>query len=250
MLGTGTSGGVPIIACNCDVCSSDNPKNKRLRSSVMIETQGKIIVIDAGPDFRMQMIRENIKMVDTIILTHEHRDHTSGLDDIRPFTSYQIIKEMNIFAEKTVIQSIKKQYEYIFSDSAYIGLAKMNLIQIENKPFECLGIPVIPIRAIHGTTVVLGFRINNFAYLTDFKVINEKEKKKLFGLDILILGTLRKKEHVSHLNLFQALSLVDELKPKSCYLTHIGHQMGKYEDVSKELPKNVFLSYDGMKLKC
>lgn len=246
-LGTGTSQGVPVIACNCETCSSRDKKDKRLRCSVLIEINGTSIIIDAGPDFRQQLLREKVNDLDAILLTHEHRDHISGLDDIRSF-NYLKKKAMDIYAEQRVQEGIKANYSYVFSKTKYPGIPEMNLKLLENKKFKIKSIPIIPIRAMHLRMPVFGFRILDFTYITDANFISEEEKEKMKGSEVLVINALRKKKHISHFNLEEALQLIDELKPGKAYLTHISHLMGKHTEVSQELPENVFLAYDGLKL--
>ncbi len=246
-LGTGTSLGVPVVACNCNTCNSDDIRDKRLRSSVLVEVNGTNLIIDAGPDFRQQLLRENIDKLDAILLTHEHRDHIAGLDDIRSF-NYLHKKAMDIYAEQRVQKGIKVNYSYVFSKTKYPGIPDMNLKLIENKPFNVNSITIIPIRVMHLKLPVFGFRIKNFSYITDANYISEEEKEKMKGSEVLVINALRKKKHISHFNLEEALQLIDELKPENAYLTHISHLMGKHNDVSKELPENVFLAYDGLEL--
>ncbi|MGQ8335104.1 MBL fold metallo-hydrolase [Sunxiuqinia sp. A32] len=247
LLGTGTSQGVPVVACECDVCKSNNPKDTRLRSSLLIEINGLKIVIDAGPDFRQQMLKTKLNHLNAILLTHEHTDHLFGLDDIRSFNWVQG-HPTDIYAEARVQEAIKRVFNYVFARYKYPGIPQMNLHLVENKPFDIEGIPIVPIRGLHYKLPVFGYRIGKFAYMTDINFIKDDEKQKLLGLDVLIVNALRKEKHISHYNLEEALQLIDELKPKEAYLTHISHLMGFHEQVQDELPSNVFLAYDGLKL--
>ena len=247
-LGTGTSQGVPVIACNCGVCRSESPKDKRLRSSVMIELDNKTFVIDTGPDFRQQMLRENVTKLDAILFTHEHKDHIAGLDDIRAF-NYLQKKPMDIFAEQRVQEALQREYAYVFADYKYPGIPEMNMHLIENKDFKIHGVNIKPIRVMHYKLPIYAYRIKDFSYITDTNYISEKEKNKIKGSEIIVVNALRKKKHISHFNLDEALSLIEEIKPKVAYLTHISHLMGRHEDVKKELPKNVKLAYDGLSFK-
>jgi phosphoribosyl 1,2-cyclic phosphate phosphodiesterase len=248
-LGTGTSQGVPVIACNCKVCKSNDLKDKRLRTSVMISFNNKNIVIDTGPDFRQQMLRENVQHLDAILFTHEHKDHIAGLDDIRAF-NYQTKKDMPIYATKQVQIGLKKEFHYIFSNFDYPGIPKVNLQTINhNKPFELFNNNITPIEVMHYKLPVTAYRINNFTYITDANYISEAEKEKIKGTDVLVINALRKEKHISHFTLDEALELINEIKPKKAYLTHISHLLGKHQDISKELPENVFLAYDGLKIK-
>ncbi len=244
-LGTGTSQGVPVIACKCEVCCSTDKKDKRLRSSVLIEIENNIFAIDAGPDFRQQMLRENVQKLDAIILTHEHKDHIGGLDDVRAF-NFAMEKPSDIYAEKRVHEAIKREYAYVFAEFQYPGIPKMNLHEIDETPFSINNIKIEPLRVYHHKLPILGFKIGNFAYITDTNSIPDQEK--LYNLDILVINALRKEKHISHFNLQEALDLIDEIKPQKAYITHISHLMGKYEITEKELPANVFLAYDGLVL--
>ncbi len=245
-LGTGTSQGVPVVACDCEVCASENPKDKRLRSSLLIEVNGLKLVIDAGPDFRQQMLRTKLRQLNAILLTHEHVDHLFGLDDIRSFNWVQK-HPTDIYAEARVQEAIKRVFNYVFARYKYPGIPQMNLHQVENKPFCIHDLEVIPIRGLHYKLPVFGYRIGNMAYITDVNFIDEPEKEKLQGLDVLIVNALRKEKHISHYNLEEALQLIEEVKPQTAYLTHISHLMGFHDEVSKELPENVFMAYDGLK---
>lgn len=247
-LGTGTSQGVPVVACDCDVCRSADPKDTRLRSALFVEANGHKIVIDAGPDFRQQMLRIGLRKLDAIFLTHEHTDHIFGLDDIRAFNWVQK-HPTDIYAERRVQNSIKRVFDYVFEENKYPGIPQMNLHLVENKPFSLNGIEVIPVRGFHHKLPVFGFRLGTLAYLTDVNRVEPEEQQKLLGLDVLIVNALRFEKHISHFNLEEALELIDRVKPKRAYLTHVSHLMGKHEDVQRQLPTNVSLAYDGLKLE-
>ena len=246
-LGTGTSQGVPVIACECEVCQSDDGRDKRLRSSISIETGGLRIIVDCGPDFRQQMLRENIRSIDAILVTHGHKDHLGGLDDIRAF-NYINHRPADVYASTEVQRMIKMEFSYAFEKNPYPGVPEIILHRINNKPFMVNELPVIPIRALHygNNKFVYGFRIKDFTYITDAVHISEREKKKIRGSRVLVLNALRKQKHYSHFNLEEALGLMNEIKPEQGYLTHISHQMGTYIDVSQELPDYVKLAYDGL----
>ncbi|MCD4773146.1 MAG: MBL fold metallo-hydrolase [Bacteroidales bacterium] len=246
-LGTGTSQGVPVIACNCKVCNSTNKKDNRLRSSVILKTDDKIIAIDAGPDFRQQMLKENVKALDAILITHGHKDHVGGLDDVRAF-NYRQKKPMDVFASKTHQVDIKREFFYAFEENTYPGVPKINLNVVDNKPFKIGSIKIIPIKAKHYKTEVLGYRIGDFTYITDANYISVKEKDKITGSKIIVLNALRKEKHISHFNLNEAVELLKELKPEKAYLTHISHLMGLHDEVSKELPSFIELAYDGLRI--
>ena len=244
-LGTGTSQGVPIIGCNCVVCESVNPKDHRLRTSVMIEVNEKRFVIDTGPDFRQQMLRERVDNITAVIYTHEHRDHVAGLDDIRAFNYIQK-KKIDLFATKHVQQAIQEQFGYVFKEKKYPGIPEVNLHTIENKPFSIEGVEFIPILVKHMHLPVLGFRIGNFSYITDANSIPEEEKKKIIGSEVLVLNALRKEKHPSHFTLDEAIKLAQELKCKKTFFVHMSHQLGLHEEVEDELPENIDLAWDGM----
>lgn len=247
-LGTGTSQGVPVIACNCKVCDSGNDKDKRLRSSVMVEDDGIVIVIDTGPDFRQQMLRCNVKKVDAVVFTHEHKDHIAGFDDIRAF-NFVLKRKMDVYVSAAVEQAIYREFPYIFFEEKYPGVPEINLHIINDTSFLAAGIIITPIKTLHYKMPVLGFRIKDFTYITDANFISESEKEKIKGSKVLVLNALRKEKHISHFTLKEALDLIEELKPDKAYLTHISHQLGLHDIVEKELPANIHLAYDGLKIK-
>lgn len=245
-LGTGTSQGVPVIACDCWVCRSDDSRDKRLRTSALIEHNGVNILIDAGPDFRQQMLREDIRHLDGIVLTHEHKDHIAGIDDVRAFNGVSR-KAVDIYAEKRVQRIVKKDFDYAFKADRYPGVPSINLITIDEKrAFEISGVEVIPIRGMHHRLPVLGFRIGEIAYLTDFNSISDREVAKIKDVEILVINALREKSHLSHFTLKQALEVRERVNPQKTYFTHISDQMGRYAEKSKELPENCWFAYDGL----
>ena len=249
-LGTGTSQGIPVIGSTHPVCLSMDDRDKRLRSSVMIEVDDAIFVIDCGPDFRAQMLRVNPSHIDAILFTHEHSDHTAGLDDIRPFYFKQE-GDFQLYAHKRVFDSLKQRYAYIFETvNKYPGAPTLALNTIVNDvPFVINKTDITPINAFHGSLQIFGFRIEDFVYLTDVKSISEKEMEKLKNTKVLVINALRKEEHHSHFTLEEALAFIAFVKPEKAYLTHISHQLGFYEEVQKALPKNVFLGYDNLKIE-
>jgi phosphoribosyl 1,2-cyclic phosphate phosphodiesterase len=248
-LGTGTSQGVPVIACDCYTCKSEDDKDKRLRSSLLIETDSVTVSIDAGPDFRQQMLREHITKLDAIIISHEHKDHISGMDDVRAF-NYKSQSAIDIYAEDRVQKVIKKEYSYVFAEYQYPGIPKMRLNNIEDYDFKVKDLIITPIRVFHYRLPIYGFRIGNFAYITDANYIPEESKEKLFGVKYLVINALRKETHISHFSLREALNLIQEISPRRAFITHISHQMGRFDEVSKELPANVTLAYDGLSFIC
>ncbi|MFC2097635.1 MBL fold metallo-hydrolase [Bacteroidota bacterium] len=244
-LGTGPSLGIPIIGCDCHVCTSDDPKDKRLRSSVFIQNSNNSLVIDAGPDFRYQMLREKIKEVNAILMTHEHMDHVAGLDDIRSF-NYILRKPMDIFADKRVIDAIQRIFSYVFEEEKYPGIPQMNLHPLNNEEFVIDGFNVSPIKVLHHQLPVFGFRINDFTYISDGSFISDEEKNKIYKSKILVINSLRKAKHISHFCLEESLNIIEEVKPQKAYLTHMGHMMGLHKNIKAELPHNVFPAYDGL----
>lgn len=244
-LGTGTSQGVPVIACNCKVCQSDDPKDNRLRASLLLESDDKKIVIDAGPDFRQQMLRAHVKQLDSILLTHEHKDHIGGMDDVRAF-NYISKKPIDIYSDERVQKAIRREYPYVFSEYKYPGVPQMNLITIDDHPFQVGKMNIIPVMVHHYRLPVYGFRFNDFAYITDANYISEENKQKLKGVKYMVINALRKEKHISHFNLSEALELLKEISPGKGYITHISHQMGLHGEVTKELPPFAELAYDGM----
>jgi phosphoribosyl 1,2-cyclic phosphate phosphodiesterase len=247
VLGSGTSQGVPLIACNCLVCNSNNDKDKRLRSSIKIEVENKTIVIDSGPDFRQQMLRSNTKQLNALIFTHEHKDHIAGMDDIRAF-NYVNKSAIDVYATDRVEDALKREYAYIFSDEKYPGIPEINLINIENKPFIVQDVEVIPIQVYHYKLPVLGFRFGDFTYITDANFINDDEKEKIKGSKVLIVNALRREQHISHFTLEEAIALGQELQVPQIYFTHISHQLGLHNEVEKELPPGFHLAYDGLEI--
>jgi len=245
-LGTGTSQGIPIIGSDHPVCKSDNPKDRRLRSSVLINWDNYNFVIDCGPDFRTQMLNSNCSKIDAIIYTHEHSDHVAGLDDIRPFFFKQ--GKIPIYAHKRVLNELKKRFYYVFDENySYPGSPKV-IENIISSNFNINNKEIIPIDALHKDLQIFGYRFEKFAYLTDVKTIEDKEINKLNNLDVLVVNALRIEHHYSHFNLEQALEFIKIVKPKKAYLTHISHMLGFHDEVQKILPENVFLAYDGLEI--
>ncbi len=248
VLGSGTSQGVPVIACNCKVCTSTNSKDKRLRCSILISYNQENYVIDAGPDFRYQMLRENVQTLRAVLFTHEHKDHVSGLDDVRAF-NFKEERDMEVYCSERVEKALKREFHYVFDEDKYPGVPLIKLHTIDKDKFILPGdLEVQPIEVMHYKMPVSAFRIQDFAYITDAKTISNTEKAKLKGVKILIVNALRIQEHISHFNLEEALQLIDEVKPEKAYLTHISHLFGTHEEIQALCPPNVYPAFDGLKI--
>jgi phosphoribosyl 1,2-cyclic phosphate phosphodiesterase len=247
VLGTGTSQGVPVVACECRVCQSIDPKDQRLRTSILVTKGDTCIAIDAGPDFRQQMLREQVKSLSAVVITHSHKDHIGGLDDVRAFNWVQK-RAMDVFGTKEDLQIVEKEFSYAFEEDKYPGVPQINLQTISSKPFFIDNLKLLPIKALHLKMPVLGFRIGDFSYLTDANYIAPEELDKMRGSKVIILNALRKDKHISHFNLEEAIALVRELKPEKAYFTHISHQMGLHAEVEKKLPENIHLAFDGLRI--
>jgi len=249
ILGSGTSQGVPVIGCDCAVCRSNDPKDNRMRSSVLIEQNGETYCIDTGPDFRLQMLQNKVKSLRGLLYTHEHKDHLAGMDDIRAFNHLEN-RPMEIYCSKEVEQALKREYYYVFTENKHGGIPSVNLHIIDDKPFQLEGgLKAIPIKVKHHTMPVLGYRFGDFTYITDAKTIAEEEIEKVKGSKVLIVNALRIESHISHFNLAEALAFIEKVNPEKAYLTHISHLFGKHEDICKMLPKNVSVCFDGMTIE-
>lgn len=247
-LGTGTSQGVPIICCECAVCKSNDPKDNRLRSSILIESETTKVIIDAGPDFRQQLLRKNLKSLDAVVFTHEHKDHIAGLDEVKAFNYFNNMK-MPVYATERVQTALKREFAYIFSEEKYPGIPEIDLHTITDEPICINDIKLLPIDLIHYKMPVKGYRIRNFTYITDANYISETEIEKIRGSEIIVINALRKEPHLSHFTFSEAINLMKELKPKKAYFTHISHQLGLHQDVSLELPDFIELAYDGLHIE-
>jgi phosphoribosyl 1,2-cyclic phosphate phosphodiesterase len=247
-LGTGTSQGVPVIGCECEVCRSIDFRDKRLRVSIHVQAGPTSLIIDSGPDFRQQVLRERIRKLDALLFTHEHKDHTSGLDDIRAYNFMQHA-DMPLYGEERVLKQIQQEFAYIFSGHNYPGIPRVTLYPITEEAFSIDGIPITPIRVMHYKLPVMGFRIKDFTYITDANFIAPEEKEKMVGSEVIVLNALRKEPHISHFSLAEAVALIEELKPQRAYITHISHLMGLHREVEDELPDYVHLAYDGLRLE-
>ncbi len=248
-LGTGTSQGIPVITCNCKVCTSTDRRDKRLRSSVLIRVDGRTLVIDTGPDFRYQMLRAQVLQLDAVLYTHEHKDHIAGLDDVRPFNFAQQ-GAVDIYGTDAVHQALKREFYYAFSDQKYPGVPQLHMHEITTAPFLVAGkVQVTPIQVMHFKMPVLGFRIGNFTYITDAKTIDEENIRRIKGSEVVVINALQRENHISHFTLEEAVDMALRIGAGTTYFTHISHRLGKHEEVSRELPDGVMLAYDGLQLE-
>ena len=247
-LGTGTSTGVPVVACNCEVCTSEDARDKRYRSSIMLTRGASNIIVDCGPDFRIQMLKHKVEDIDAVLFTHAHRDHIAGLDDIRAF-NYILHKSIDIYGSQFTLDAIKEQFPYIFIPGRYFGAPQLNLHPITEAPFNINEFNFIPIQVMHQEMKVFGYRIDDFTYITDANYISQDELDKMRGSKIVVINALRNSRHVSHFSLGEALEILNEIKPEKAYLTHISHFLGKYEPVEQKLPDWVHLAYDGLQIE-
>lgn len=246
-LGTGTSSGVPMIGCDCEVCTSTDKKDNRLRSSILVQSATTTLVVDTGPDFRYQMLRQKVKHLDAVIFTHPHKDHLAGLDDVRAYNFFTK-KHIDIYADSLTEEAVRRDFYYAFTDTKYPGIPELNLNTISTEPFLVGDIPVIPISVWHMKMPVLGFRFGKFTYVTDANRIEEAEREKIGGSEVLVLNALRKQKHISHFTLEEAIEVVQELKIPTGYFTHMSHQIGLHAAIEAELPENIYLAYDGLVL--
>jgi len=246
-LGTGTSTGVPVIGCHCPVCSSNDKRDRRFRTSLYIKTDDIAIVIDTGPDFRTQMLENDIELLDAALITHPHKDHLAGLDDAKPFT-WLNKKAFPIYGNKYTMDTVKAEFSYAFEKFRYPGTPTFDIYEVETEPFTINSTKIIPIPVLHYQLPVLGYRIENMAYITDASAIPEQSFHHLKNLDVLIINALREKPHIAHFSLNQALQIISTIAPQKAFLTHISHDLGLYEEVSKKLPENVYLAFDGLEV--
>ena len=248
LLGTGTSSGVPLIGCACEVCRSIDFRDKRLRTSVHLDIDGKSFVVDTGPDFRQQMLRTGTRRLDAVLFTHEHKDHTAGLDEVRAYNFLQG-QDIPIYAHKRVLGQLQTEYAYIFAEKKYPGIPRIQLNEISNESFEIEGVLFTPIDVLHHRLPVFGYRIHNFTYLTDLNYISDEELEKVYGTQILVLDALQREPHISHFTLDQAVALVERIRPEQTYFVHMSHKIGLHREVEKTLPASIRLGYDGLKLE-
>ncbi|BBM82888.1 MBL fold metallo-hydrolase [Candidatus Uabimicrobium amorphum] len=247
-LGTGTSQGVPVPMCDCKVCRSTDHRDQRLRCSVYIEYQGKDIIIDTGPDFRQQLLREKIMHIDGILFTHSHHDHIAGLDDVRCF-NFKYKKPIGIYTSAAVEQRLREVFSYIFSEVQYPGAPQVYITRIKDKVFSVKGVEITPLQVLHGKLPIFGFRIGDFTYLTDTSFIPESENEKIQGSKVIVLDALRQTPHPTHLHLDAAIDIIKKFQPQKAYFIHMSHQMGLHDEIEKLLPENMHLAYDGLKIE-
>jgi phosphoribosyl 1,2-cyclic phosphate phosphodiesterase len=247
--GTGTSQGIPVIACTCPICTSTDPRDNRLRTSGVLRKGNTTISFDAGPDFRMQMLRNKVNSLDAVVLTHQHKDHIAGLDDVRAY-NFILRKQMPLYGNAMTLEHVRtREFYYVFEERKYPGVPQIVLHEIGTTPFQIGEIELMPVPVMHHKLPVLGFRVDDFAYITDANFIPEESMNKLGGLKVLVLNALRREPHLSHFNLKEALEIVEILKPERAYFTHISHLLGKHADLEKELPKGVELAWDGLTIE-
>jgi phosphoribosyl 1,2-cyclic phosphate phosphodiesterase len=246
-LGTGTSQGVPVIACNCNVCTSSDYRDKRLRSSILLTEKGKNIVIDTGPDFRFQMLRAKVNHLEAVLYTHAHKDHIAGLDDIRAFNYFQGTA-IDVFGDYLVQEALKREFYYIFAEHKYPGIPKINLRDVTDQSFFVGNIGVQPIDIMHFKLPIKGYRFGDFTYLTDVKSVSESSVNKIKGTKTLVVNALQREAHISHFTLEEAINFASRIGADHTYLTHISHRLGLHEEVSKELPPGIHLAYDGLEI--
>lgn len=247
-MGTGTSSGVPMIACDCQVCSSPDKKDKRLRSSILVQSATTTLVVDTGPDFRYQMLRAEVKRLDAVLFTHPHKDHLAGLDDVRAF-NYLLQRPIDVYADSLTEEAVRRDFYYAFTDTKYPGIPELNMHTINMEPFMVGDIPVIPVQVWHLRMPVLGFRFGDFTYITDANRIDAPEREKIKGSRVMVLNALRREKHISHFTLDEAVEVIHELNVPTAYLTHISHQLGLHADVEASLPAGIHLAYDGLQLQ-
>lgn len=247
-MGTGTSSGVPMIACDCQVCSSSDKKDKRLRSSILVQSATTTLVVDTGPDFRYQMLRAQVKNLDAVLFTHPHKDHLAGLDDVRAF-NYLLQRPIDVYADSLTEEAVRRDFYYAFTDTKYPGIPELNMHTINMEPFVVGDIPVIPVQVWHMRMPVLGFRFGDFTYITDANRIDAAEREKIKGSQVLVLNALRREKHISHFTLDEAVEVIRELGVPTAYLTHISHQLGLHVEVEASLPAGIHLAYDGLQLQ-
>jgi len=248
LLGTGTSQGVPVIGCMCEVCRSVDFRDKRLRTSVHVQVGEVSIVIDTGPDFRQQMLREQIHTLDAVVFTHEHKDHTAGLDDVRAY-NFRQNRDMPVYGRPQVLDILRRDFAYAFSEFKYPGIPQIQLYEIDHQPFVIQGVPIVPIEVLHYKLPVLGFRIGDFSYITDANYIPETEMDKIRGSRVIVFDALQQEPHLSHFTLSEAVDILTRLQPEQAYLTHISHRMGLHSDINRMLPSFIRLGYDGLRIE-